>query len=102
MHAHLCLEVAADGARDALARLDHPTRQRPPAHVGTQDGDQLQHAGLGVEARHNRVACVVGPPLTEEPAASHTGAAARVEREAHLVRVSGQWEGERGKGWGLT
>ena len=87
MHAHLCLEVTADGARDTLARLDHPARQSPPAHVGTQDGDQLQHAGLGVEARHNRVACVVGPPLAEEPAATHTGAAARVKREAHLVRV---------------
>ena len=77
-------ELAADRLRDGLARVDHAARQRPLARVAPLDRDELELVRpRRVVPRDDRVGRVVGPPLAEQPAPAHAGAAARVERETH-------------------
>ena len=75
--------------RHLLARVNHTARDGPVARVLALDGDHLQLSRLWVEARHDRVGGVVGPPLAQQPSASHAGAPARVDREALWVEADG-------------
>mmetsp|Transcript_25294 Transcript_25294/g.66146 ORF Transcript_25294/g.66146 Transcript_25294/m.66146 type:complete len:420 (-) Transcript_25294:58-1317(-) len=78
--------------RHRLARIYHPTRQRPFATVPPFDCHKLEdflavsnnfHPSVGVHlpSRHDRVGCVVGPEAAELPTATDPSASTWIQRK---------------------
>src|SRR5699024_3392518 len=93
--AGLLLELAGDGGRGGLARVDHAAGQRPHADVAPLD-EQDVAVGAG-SGDHHRVGGCVLTPGAQVPAC-HASAAGGVERPP--VRV--QLVGDHGVGLALV